>query len=680
MKVQLSRKFWRCAMFLLVGSVVAAAQSTGKTPAVSQLQSLAVDWRQRGVAGNLYVDDTQTMNQAVLEQKQAGGGEFNWPHHFLTRVSAAINAANTGDLTFRGTGPTSAVVYCGDGTHSVFDLDRAHTIEIRELSIFGHWRDNCTRTYARAGISWDQARAGTWTASNLLVDRVFISPAPQGDIATPDFTCIDISAKSQVNVEDGKFYNIVCHPGGGIGFHIGPSFNPKNEIFFNNNVSSGKYGYKFDSGSWHIQYGEVGNFTVAGIEIDRWTDPVSIDGVLSEANRQFLSIGTGPILHPITLSHINNGWDDKATAPCFWDIGGAQFAFIFSNSWGQSNVASPHHVCGNGHSSAIFLNNGFAWKSYGSTFSTQNAQFYLPPEEMKQLLGASYGFYGGGNILLGTAQKGQYFNNGVSFINSSGGIRRGFRYSADNTFKQSGALPPAADHIFIGDGVIEIGGPGAPSFVLPGCAVEGKDFSVPYGIFLFALDSGKRRSSESHTFCDGPKTLDASHTVSFAWEPTPEAVSYDVVVIFSTRGGQVCFAGNTTAASMTISSPLNCNYKFPLQNEAEYIKTRGRGIWGFGPANETTPTWSIDTASGSASFSGGVNAAKLQGIADTNVVANLNADRVDGKHAADFTAAPVAAPKASASACTAGSWAYDGNYVYVCVGTNTWKRTALASW
>jgi len=53
---------------------------------------------------------------------------------------------------------------------------------------------------------------------------------------------------------------------------------------------------------------------------------------------------------------------------------------------------------------------------------------------------------------------------------------------------------------------------------------------------------------------------------------------------------------------------------------------------------------------------------------------------VDGKHASDFTAAPVAAPRASSSACTAGSWAYDGNYVYVCVATNAWRRTALSAW
>jgi len=672
MTVRFSHRGLFCLILLLVAAV-AMAQNNGQTHP-------GVDWRQRGVAGNFFVDDAQAINQAVQQQKQVGGGQFDWPNNFLTRVTTAISSTNTGNLTFGGTGPTSAVVYCGDGSHPVFDLDRAHTIEIRELSIFGHWRDNCTRTYARAGISWDQAGAGSWTASNLLVDRVQINSAPQADIAAPDFTCIDISARSKVNVEDGKFYNIVCNPGGGIGFHIGPSANPKNEIFFNNNVSFGKYGYKFEGGSWHIQYGEVGNFSVAALDLAVWNDPVSIDGLLSEANRQFLHIGSGLVRHPITLSHINNGWDAQATAPCFWDIGGAQFAFIYSNSWGQSNLPIPHHVCGNDSSNALFLNNAFTWKSYGSNAATQDARFYLPPEDMKQLLGASYGFYGGGNVVLGTTRQGQYINNGVSFVDSSGGVRRGFRYSADNTFKESGTLPPGADHLFIGDGVVEIGGPGAPTFVLPGCKVKGNDFSQPYIIFLFALDAGKRRSSESHTFCDGPATLDASHTVSFAWEPTPEANSYDVVVIFPARGGQSCFAANTQATSITLSSPLNCHYNFPKQNEAEYIRTRGRGISGVGPSSETAPTWSIDTAEGSASFSGGVKTAKLQGIADTGVVANLNADRVDGKHASDFTAAPVAAPKASNSVCTAGSWAYDATYVYVCVQTNTWRRTALASW
>jgi hypothetical protein len=38
------------------------------------------------------------------------------------------------------------------------------------------------------------------------------------------------------------------------------------------------------------------------------------------------------------------------------------------------------------------------------------------------------------------------------------------------------------------------------------------------------------------------------------------------------------------------------------------------------------------------------------------------------------------APATSTSAGVAGQVAYDANYVYVCVATNTWKRTALSTW
>lgn len=40
----------------------------------------------------------------------------------------------------------------------------------------------------------------------------------------------------------------------------------------------------------------------------------------------------------------------------------------------------------------------------------------------------------------------------------------------------------------------------------------------------------------------------------------------------------------------------------------------------------------------------------------------------------------AAAPAASSSVCTAGSWAKDANFYYVCVSANTWKRAALSSW
>jgi len=41
---------------------------------------------------------------------------------------------------------------------------------------------------------------------------------------------------------------------------------------------------------------------------------------------------------------------------------------------------------------------------------------------------------------------------------------------------------------------------------------------------------------------------------------------------------------------------------------------------------------------------------------------------------------PVPPPNTSKDACTHGTWAADADYVYVCVATNNWKRTALSSW
>jgi hypothetical protein len=40
----------------------------------------------------------------------------------------------------------------------------------------------------------------------------------------------------------------------------------------------------------------------------------------------------------------------------------------------------------------------------------------------------------------------------------------------------------------------------------------------------------------------------------------------------------------------------------------------------------------------------------------------------------------VAAPASAAAAGTAGNWATDTGFIYVCTATNTWKRVAIATW
>ena len=37
-------------------------------------------------------------------------------------------------------------------------------------------------------------------------------------------------------------------------------------------------------------------------------------------------------------------------------------------------------------------------------------------------------------------------------------------------------------------------------------------------------------------------------------------------------------------------------------------------------------------------------------------------------------------PASAAATGTAGTWAWDANYIYICTATNTWKRVAIATW
>jgi len=46
----------------------------------------------------------------------------------------------------------------------------------------------------------------------------------------------------------------------------------------------------------------------------------------------------------------------------------------------------------------------------------------------------------------------------------------------------------------------------------------------------------------------------------------------------------------------------------------------------------------------------------------------------------EVTLAPVTAPATAADACTAGTWAYDTGYIYICTATDTWLRAAIATW
>lgn len=47
---------------------------------------------------------------------------------------------------------------------------------------------------------------------------------------------------------------------------------------------------------------------------------------------------------------------------------------------------------------------------------------------------------------------------------------------------------------------------------------------------------------------------------------------------------------------------------------------------------------------------------------------------------ADNAVPAAAVPATAASTGIAGQVAYDANYIYVCIATDTWKRAALTTW
>lgn len=62
----------------------------------------------------------------------------------------------------------------------------------------------------------------------------------------------------------------------------------------------------------------------------------------------------------------------------------------------------------------------------------------------------------------------------------------------------------------------------------------------------------------------------------------------------------------------------------------------------------------------------------------SNIV--LDAANVVVTGASKFRIDTAQTPASATAACTTGQIAWDANFVYVCINTNTWKRSAIATW
>ena len=153
--------------------------------------------------------------------------------------------------------------------------------------------------------------------------------------------------------------------------------------------------------------------------------------------------------------------------------------------------------------------------------------------------------------------------------------------------------------------------------------------------------------------------------------------------------GDVSVAGNLTVSGTT-STVINLDISDNLiglnnglTNGAESINDAGiiiaRGNTGanaFMGWDEYEDKFTVGLTTATAASTGNLT------ITPGTLVANLEGD-VSGNATTATTATRVSnttAPTAYDSAGTAGEIRYDANYIYLCTGTNTWQRAALASW
>jgi len=102
-------------------------------------------------------------------------------------------------------------------------------------------------------------------------------------------------------------------------------------------------------------------------------------------------------------------------------------------------------------------------------------------------------------------------------------------------------------------------------------------------------------------------------------------------------------------------------------------------------------TWTVAAITGYSNSLGFYNGSSYNAMMFASGRTGISATSDDGIHALQvggkitqsgnaLNIATSQTPTSSSAACRTGDMAWDSNYVYVCVSTNTWKRTNLATW
>lgn len=162
---------------------------------------------------------------------------------------------------------------------------------------------------------------------------------------------------------------------------------------------------------------------------------------------------------------------------------------------------------------------------------------------------------------------------------------------------------------------------------------------------------------------------------------TPCTVRFGGLVYSFNRAATATISGGSGLALIYISSAgvltvghnltVSCNSTCSAQSGVTAFPSDSIPLFTW---SATNGTWDANGATDQRAFLSSKSVLAGVGIITTEVSGKtqLSADT-------SVIGLRTAAPATSSSTCTAGSWATDGSYFYLCTATNVWRRAALSS-
>ena len=201
---------------------------------------------------------------------------------------------------------------------------------------------------------------------------------------------------------------------------------------------------------------------------------------------------------------------------------------------------------------------------------------------------------------------------------------------------------------------------------------------------LWTLQSGAGGATMASLLGDFAVTRTSATTLAIGGNcstSTPCLVRFGSLVYSFGASAAVTISAGSGLAFIYVSSAGALTVGHNVTASCNTGCTAQSGVTAFPPDSIPLFTWSA--TNGAWDSNGGADQRAFLSSKSVTAGAGLISVEMSGK--TQLSADPsvvglrTSAPATSSSACTAGSWATDGSYFYLCVSTNSWRRSALTT-